>query len=314
MTKNKRGELSTQQIILLIILITSFVVVLFFLLRLNLGGESEKELCHNSVMMKASVLSSEAIPLKCGRSYVCITKDGTCEGIPDKKIKVKSLDEIYEALANEMADCWWMFGEGKVDYIGKDFFKKDNYCSICSQIYFDDSLKEIKHGKEEELEEIQKGNISKDELYSYLGEAEYSEGETYAEYLFRTTDLNKFKTTFDAKTFGNIEIGDQQYWVIMGIRSEVKGRAWKIAAGGVAAGLAYLACVPTLGAGCVLGAAIVGAIIVGAGEFGAGINPEIGAIIVEGDGIENSFMAPTVIKADKEDFDELGCYEIVTYT
>ena len=141
--KFKKGEMSTQQIIMMIVLITSFVVILFFLFRLNLGGESQDQLCQNSVMMKASPLSSSSTPLNCYRNYICITEDGSCEGlVKPEKIKVKSLDEIYEALANEMADCWWVFGEGKVNYVGDDL-TYNNYCSICSQILFDDSLNEI---------------------------------------------------------------------------------------------------------------------------------------------------------------------------
>src|SRR3990167_10899296 len=105
--KNKKAELSTQQIVLMIILIASFLVILFFLFRLGVGEKSEEQLCHNSVLQKASVFSEA--PLQCYRNYICITKDGSCEElIKPEKIKVKSLDEDYEALANEITDCWWM--------------------------------------------------------------------------------------------------------------------------------------------------------------------------------------------------------------
>ena len=57
--------------------------------------------------------------------------------------KVKTETEVYGILADEMADCWWMFGEGKVNYVGKDLPEKQLYCSICSQLAFDNSLEEI---------------------------------------------------------------------------------------------------------------------------------------------------------------------------
>ncbi|MDP3758788.1 MAG: hypothetical protein Q8Q86_03640, partial [Candidatus Daviesbacteria bacterium] len=181
--QNRKAELSTQQIVLIIILIASFIVILFFLFRLGLGEKSEEQLCHNSVLQKASVFTDA--PLQCYRNYVCITKDGSCEElIKPEEIKVKSLDEVYKALADEMADCWRMFGEGKVEYVGKDF-TKNNYCSICSQIYFDNSL--------ETLEGIENEKISKDELYEYMTKNDYSKEQTYSQYLLGTNDLSIFK-------------------------------------------------------------------------------------------------------------------------
>ena len=50
--KNKKGEMTTQQIVLLIILIASFAVILGFLFKLNFGAESEKDICHNSVVLR----------------------------------------------------------------------------------------------------------------------------------------------------------------------------------------------------------------------------------------------------------------------
>src|SRR3989338_5863522 len=214
--KNKGGELSTQQIVLIIILIASFLVIFFFLLRLGIGEKSEEQLCHNSVLQKASVFSEA--PLQCYRNYICITKDGSCEElVKPEKIKVKSLDEVYGALANEMADCWWMFGEGKVDYAGEDF-TKNNYCSICSQIYFDNSL--------ENIEGVEDKKISKDELYDYLIKNDYSKDQTYSQYLLGTNDLGGLKKQIIENennaekiwTFGEIEIG-KQYFNVIGIIS-----------------------------------------------------------------------------------------------
>ena len=54
--KPKKAEMTTQQIVILIILIIGFAVILFFLFRLNLGQESDKQLCYNSVMNRANKL------------------------------------------------------------------------------------------------------------------------------------------------------------------------------------------------------------------------------------------------------------------
>src|SRR6056297_1657206 len=233
----KKGALTTQQIVLLIILIASFVVILYFFISADLGGESEKEVCHNSVVMKSHSALPGDTELNCHRSYICITKDGSCEGMskPEKK-EVENVEEVYQVLADEMAECWWMFGEGKIDYVGKDAFLKKNYCSICSQILFDDSLLEF--------EKIENGKIDKDNLYEYMSNKTISSGlnqkeksKTYLEYLLKTNNISRIKqkivssgnyTPDKEPSFGEIRVGLPHY-VVMGVTSEVAGRAWKIA-------------------------------------------------------------------------------------
>ena len=301
---NKRAELSTQQIVLMIILIASFAVILFFLLRLNIGEKSEEQLCRNSVLQKASVFSEA--PLQCYRNYICITEDGSCEElIKPEKVKVNSLEEVYKTLANEMADCWWMFGEGKVEYVGKDF-TKNNYCSICSQIYFDDSL--------EAIDGVENKKISKDELYEYMIKNEYSKNKTYSQYLLGTNDLSIFK---EQGIFGNIEIG-KQYFNVMGITSGTKNPwASSFVAGSV--GYTFVGLIGTFFGppGWIASAIIIGgstATTAGALTISDLIEPEIGAIVVQGNGIDNQFMSPTLQEADSDKFKALNCEEILTYT
>ena len=214
--KNKSGELTTQQIVMLVILVTSFAVILFFLFRLNLGKETNQEICHNSVVMRGkSVLPKDAVSLNCKTNYVCITEDGTCDQMTKPEIKkVETENDVYEILANEMVDCWWMFGEGKVDYIGKDYLKKNLYCSICSQIAFDDSLKK---------EIFNTGEFDKKEFYKYLTNNKIPNKEiTYLEYI---KGLKDSKNLEDDLLNGKIDFGkinlDKQYYVLMGITSEV---------------------------------------------------------------------------------------------
>ena len=308
--KNKRGELTTQQIVILIVLIMSFVVILYFLFRLNLGESSEKEICHNSVVMKGNpVLSKGDVPLNCKRTYICLSKDGGCEAMTNPNIKkVETLPEIYKVLADEMADCWWMFGEGKVKYV-KDKLLQNNYCSICTQLAFDDSINDSVEG-------IEEGKINQDDFYSYLAETPISEGgETYTEYFFGTNDIPEIKAGIGgnedniegATTFGTISI-DKQYFVTTGIVSEV-GKTWKI----LGAGLGVLAIISPLGW-------VAGAIVVTSGAAAATVGedvaeffkPRIVAILVEGDGVENYFMAPTIVETRAETFELLDCKDIMS--
>jgi hypothetical protein len=301
--KKINGEITTQQIVLLIILLVSFVVILFLLLRLNLGKESDSDICHNSVVMRGnSVVPTDAVPLKCSRTYVCITKDGSCEGMTKPEIrKVKTKEEVYNILAEEMTNCWWMFGEGKVDYIGKDFFIKDNYCSICTQIAFDNSLKEIEGIGNE---------MSKDDFYNYLALTPAPDKEmNYAQYLFGTNDISLLRnqvlkgennTEITAGTFGVIKL-NEQYFVLTGITSEVAGGAWKIVIGGAVSAAGFFMGPP----GWAFAGSILGALI---GVYG----DEVVAVIIPGNGIKNNFMAPTIQEANSESLKKLSCYEVIT--
>lgn len=309
--KNLKGELTTQQIVVLIILIASFSVILFFFFKLNLGEETDKELCRNSVVLKGSyVLPSGSISLNCYRSYECLTKDGTCEGITNPEVeKVDTLDDVYKKLADSMASCWWMFGEGKIDYIGTGL-TKNNYCSICSQILFDDSLSGV--------EGIEGGKISKDKLYDYLAEKEISEGTTYLEYLFGSNNIEKIKEESKAQenavTFGNIELG-KHYFVVMGITTEI-GNTYEWLGTGIA-GIAVVTLFTPVG---IVTSSIILVSGIATGVFGGTaaelelFEPEILALTVQGKGIDNQFMAPTILEANSEKFKALNCEEIITFT
>ena len=166
---NKSGEITTQQIVFLIILITSFVVILFFFFRLNLGETTNKEICHNSVVLKGkSIISGN---LDCRTNYVCISGGEKCEGInPTQTVKVNSnnKDEVLKAIADEMVDCWWMFGEGKVDYAGSSIIGRS--CAVCSIVKFDENFQE---------------EITYKDLSDFLKENKKDETQTYFDYLFK---------------------------------------------------------------------------------------------------------------------------------
>ena len=271
--------------------------------------------------MRGNPISKEAIPLKCARSYICITKDGNCEGMTKPQVKkVSSPEELYGVLAEEMANCWWMFGEGKVNYV-TDTMTKDNYCSICNQILFDNSLKDIKDKSGNAV--FSSGKISKDVFYDYLSKVKAPDKNiTYAQYFFGTSDINRLKAELSKQTkgpvsFGTITIG-KQYFVVTGITSEVSTVGWVIR--GAAAGGVLIVGLATFGVGTAgFAAVLVGETAAGgAGVAGAKISdmisPKIGAITVEGDGVKNQFMTPTIQEASSEEFKALNCDDILTST
>ncbi len=292
----KKAEITTQQIVLLIILIASFAVILFFILRLNLGRTSDIEICHNSVVTRSSeVIPKESIPLNCKTNYVCFTKDGSCEKMTSPEIKkVKTKGEVYESLANEMADCWWMFGEGKLNYVGKDLLANNLYCSICSQIAFDDSLDFFTNNE-----------IDKADFYNYLAETNVSGKEiSYLDYLIGLKNSQQIKNTLtiNSADFGKINLNKQQY-IIMGVVSDVSALKWVLF--GVGAGTAVGVIVLTGG----LGTPAVMAVALGATT--GGIGGYFAGTFVKGES-GDSYMAPTIIEANSKDYEALKCKDIKT--
>lgn len=205
---NKRGELTTQQIITLIILIVSFAIILFFIFRLNLGGETtNKEICHNSVLLKAKAKVGGSA-LDCTTSYICISGGEKCENFNSEQevVEIDLNPELKEGetkesniknqvmgkIADEMADCWWMFGEGKVDYVGLSA----NYnCGICSSVQFGNDVQQIP--------------LDYKEFYEYLSKTKKDSSKTYLMYLY---SKNSFAEVQDqVKTDTKIDINDKPF-------------------------------------------------------------------------------------------------------
>ncbi len=295
MKLGKKGELSTQQIVLLIILIASFIIILFFLFRLNPGNETDLEACHQSVVMKGNpAIPADSIPLKCKTKYLCISKDGTCEGLTKPVLeKVKTKEEVYDVLAQEMADCWWMFGEGNINYVGKDMQHKF-YCSLCTQFILDDSLNEI--------EGINRG-VSEKDFYEYLERKKMvAENISYLEYLTEAKSVNALERSLFSQggSFGSYSLGRQHY-VMMGIYSEVG--VWKWVGIGTVAGAIVAA--PFTG-GISLGYVLVAGAAVGGGAAGGFLGKTVKGV----SGLE--YLTPKIIEARSAEFDVFECKNIMT--
>ena len=305
----KRGELTTQQIVVLIVLLISFAVILVLILRLDFGKETKAEICHNSVVNKASsVLPTANTPLKCYTEYVCITKDGTCEELSNPEVvKVRNSEEIYETLAQEMANCWWMFGEGKLSYYSGSVLTSKNYCSICSQIYFDDSLAGEVNDKNERVGEIE---FNKDGLYTYFEKTKLpGNDKNYLEYFTGMRTIATLKANINFDTFGEVKTGEQ-YYILMGIvykdylHTGVIGDIYSLAfkwniiqleiglriVGGPYSYLTYLI------------------------KDKIEDKIELGAIVVNGPEEKIKFITPSLVEVGSDQFKAFRCSEVVTFS
>jgi hypothetical protein len=308
--KNSKGEVSTAALIGIIFLVVSFAIILFFLFRLNPGKITESEICHNSVVMRSSAISAfnsakEIVPLNCKTQAVCISKDGTCEKLTSPEIKkVKEKEDVYNVLANQLVDCWWTFGEGKVDYVGKELAAGNLYCSLCSQVVFDDSVDMFNDFERGVLVDRQ---INNKEFYQYLSNNKIPDKDiTYWDYLYEKGSLEEIEANLNqagnSYSLGTINL-DKQYYVTMGIISKTSLKPWMgaVAGGLVAAGLTVIS------GGTAL--FVLATVTVGAGAGGAGAY--LGQLVV-GES-EQQYLHPAIIEASS-DFDKLKCKNVNTFT
>lgn len=152
----KRADLTSTQLIGIILLVIGFVIALFFYFMLSGSASADREVCHESIIMRATIpsLIQAAVPLKCKAQKYCITTSLIGSDCPEyasergvSKVKVSTPNDINKFIAQEIISCWSMVGEGKLGLfssgIAQSIGKADVYptCIICSRIAFDTKVK-----------------------------------------------------------------------------------------------------------------------------------------------------------------------------
>ena len=208
--KSRKGEITTTQLVTSILLVLGFSVILYFLGKFVLSERIDKETCHQSVIMRGTlpdtllIKAKGYIPLKCGTAKYCISSeligkdcDEDFAALKYTKVKVsKNLDkqeqEIKTFLAREMADCWGMMGEGKIQVFTKEIAGLNQIlerCVVCSRIAFGKSIKEAR----------QKANKDKiNGLGYYLFSHKVPEKDiSYWEFLGQNTEIKGYDSSTD---------------------------------------------------------------------------------------------------------------------
>src|SRR3989344_3168854 len=139
MLLNKKGTVSVSFIITVILIIAGLVILLFVYVNLFSFGQIDREVCHTSVIFRATLpqIAANYIPLKCPTQKICVTGKfigkGECEEFKNSEgvttIRVsnseKGLNQIQKVYADEVLGCWSMMGEGKVgvfpDFVLENF-------------------------------------------------------------------------------------------------------------------------------------------------------------------------------------------------
>lgn len=164
----KKGELTSTQIVTIILAIAAFVIVLIVVVSFKITPYTQEEVCHLSVLSRASVgsVTSAAqgfVPLKCTTKKICFSsgrerckesfagEDVDVVSLPDVKSRddTKNIEKaariIEETSAESMYKCWQMMGEGKLDLFGtygttRGLKASDTTCVICSRLAADKSV------------------------------------------------------------------------------------------------------------------------------------------------------------------------------
>jgi hypothetical protein len=162
---NKKGELTTSELIGIIILVVSVAIIIFVYFQINWTGTVDDSVCHESVVLRGTLPefggAKSLVPLKCKTDKICIRGDkmvfgeGDCseeylgaKGVNEQD--VSELNDVNRIIAQEMLSCWQMMGEGKISIFPKDFWDRHNLarpessCIVCSRIALDESTLSFK--------------------------------------------------------------------------------------------------------------------------------------------------------------------------
>jgi hypothetical protein len=296
---DKKGDLTSTQIITIIVLIVSFGIILIFFIGLGLKGETEKERCRNSVVLRG-INFGGVVKLNCKTEDVCISMGENCkEAIADTKtVKVKSEEELFETLSNLLYDCWWQMGEGKINYLptGED----GPYCAICSRIHFDNKIQAY----------FDRG-MSLPNFYSYLRGKPTPDGKTnMLFYLYGLNDVNaalkslqgpdaQKNDDFIGTATGKLNLAYPNGYVIFTSITKKGWGLWTIVGTSLA-----------IGGGVVLTliAPPVGLSVAAAAAWGGGVAAGSGLVIGSVTG-GNSYMHPVLVIWNEKALENLECSE-----
>jgi len=189
---NKKGEMTSKQLITLVILIISFGIILFFWSMFNWQGDINRETCHTSVVLRASATFKgwefmDNIPLKCQTDRICF-KNGLfskgCDiyGANVRNVKVANKEELLDFITEDIYNWHQTLGEGKVNFFETTWIIHDKHCLIDSVYSFDNQTREV----------IEKeGGLTFGEVYQKLESKQNSDGVSYFKAMYGT-DLNNY--------------------------------------------------------------------------------------------------------------------------
>lgn len=162
----KKAEISSSFLIKLVLLLVGFGILVYAVVGFVSPGNIDRTACHQSVILRGTISEGlvmdqlKNIPnLQCETKKLCITdkifgddcsysgksgKDYVIERISgDKDKKQEALKRI---VSREIAECWHIMAEGKLQIFTRPFMFSESQCVICTQVEFGENIqKEFKN-------------------------------------------------------------------------------------------------------------------------------------------------------------------------
>lgn len=139
---NKKG-IERKYLVLFFIAIISLVIILYVIVYMKNSQNFSKEACHEAVIYRGTIYEvAEHGTLEYGKALEQEAVSAIhlkCQ-TEDVLIDTSSKEEIKRKMADEMAACWAMLGEGKVNFFGRGW-NDESRCVVCSKISFSGSAK-----------------------------------------------------------------------------------------------------------------------------------------------------------------------------
>jgi hypothetical protein len=246
---NKKAQMEYIKILILAIIFLLVAIPLVIKIQKVEKEASREAACKTSVEMHAR---SHIKGFDLSGNIKCPTKDLT--------VTTSKPEEIKKTFADEMAECWGIFGEGKLEL----FSGEGIYCAVCSRINFKDKNEKIMGFSEFLIKTKMPSN--KVTYLDYLTGYKTPNAELYAQDILSRKPVDIQIDT--SKTYSTIFVYAKGKAAINNLEDAVggKGKAMAITgvAGGVAAGAGAVTIALFLGSNPI-GWATAGAIIIGAG-------------------------------------------------
>ena len=137
--KSKKSEIAMSTLVILIVILLSAAAMGWVIYQITKTMEKSGtiETCRESVVLASTsrkISGDPMFPLKCDRQELKFKKN---EIVKNNEV---DQEKVSQMILDSMVDCWYMFGEGKLDPFTSFNNLGTTYCLICKEIKFDDAL------------------------------------------------------------------------------------------------------------------------------------------------------------------------------
>ena len=141
--RNKKA-LEARYLGYIIIGLITLGIVIFLFYQVWKTSDLSAEACHQSVIERATLYeTAESLePLKAVEQKAAESIKLSCK-TEEVVIDAGNEEEIEQEIANEMAKCWSMMGEGKVNFFGRHWWNDEMRCVICTKIDFSEKARKV---------------------------------------------------------------------------------------------------------------------------------------------------------------------------